>query len=165
MLTRLSQAASTLQSWQTSWDRWAPPPYPRARSHVQTRGRVPIVAGSVIPRLLLDEASVLAQDWRGASSPGAAQRVATAGQHRCTPSDSTSAPDHKSHRFIFTPHCAQTHIFHATYYASFRDAHALRLHRRLFCVCSVYKYGSETSIMAPASNKQSAEKPPIPAFP
>lgn len=79
MLTRLSQAASTLQSWQTSWDRWAPPPYPRARSHVQTRGRVPIVAGSVIPRLLLDEASVLAQDWRGASSPGAAQRVAPAG--------------------------------------------------------------------------------------
>lgn len=33
------------------------------------------------------------------------------------------------------------------------------------CVCSVsvYKYDSETAVMAPASNKQRKEKPPIPA--
>lgn len=169
MLTRLLQAAATLQPWQTGGRHQGtggPRPHTHAHAFIcsaQTHGRMLILARSVITRLSLGESSVLGQDWREASSPSRAQSVASVGPTAAR-SYSVLGPDHKSQRFIFTPHCAQTHILQATYYAPFRDGRALRLYRRLFCVCSVYKYGSETSIMASASNKQRAEKPPIPAF-
>lgn len=158
--TSRSHLAVKADRRRTSWDR------PRIHVHAficsaQTHGRVLILASSVITCLSLGESSVLGQDWREASGPSRALMLLQWGPV----SYSLLGPHHKSHTFIFTPHCAQTHIFQAAYYASFRDVHALWLYQRLFCVCSVYKYGSETSIMASASNKQRAEKPPIPAFP
>lgn len=124
MLTRLLQAAATLQSWQTGGRRHGTGGH-RSHTHVhaficsvQTHGRMLILARSVITCLSLGESSVLGQDWREASSPSRAQNVASVGP------SSISGPDHKSQRFIFTPHCAQTHIFQAAYYAPFRAARA-----------------------------------------
>lgn len=80
-------------------------------------------------------------------------------------------PDHKSQQFIFTLHYTQTHISLVSNiicmpFISGTDTRVQSccISVRLFCVCSVYKYGPERALMAPASNKQRAEKPPIPAF-
>lgn len=81
-------------------------------------------------------------------------------------------PDHKSqYLFLFCIVHKCTSPFHATCYESFLYAqtethtHMLWLIQCRFCVCSVYKYGLETSIMAPASNKHRAEKASHPCFP
>ncbi len=63
----------------------------------------------------------------------------------------------------------ESHNMHAlsfllshTYTHSQKHAHSPVVSVRV-CSVSVYKYGPETAVMAPASNKQRAEKPPIPA--
>lgn len=124
---------------------------------------------SVITCLSLGESSMF---WTGGKPavPVGSQCCSTEA-HRCTlflliaPALPLLGPDHKSLQFIFTVHCTQTHshiIRRSFLTLTQKHVHSPVVSAHV-CSVSVYKYGPETAVMAPASNKQRAEKPPIPA--